>query len=66
MSQLETVFNFLKKNKSRDPLGYANEIFKLEVAGDDLKDDILILMNRIRLELIFPEVLEVYDISSVY
>ena len=27
MDDLEAVLNQLKKNKSRDPLGYANEIF---------------------------------------
>ena len=66
MSQLETVLKYLKKNKCRDPFGYANEIFKLDVAGDDLKESTLILMNRIKLELIYPEVLEIYDISSIY
>ena len=38
MSDLDVVLNHLKKNKSRDPLGYANEIFRPEVAGDDLKE----------------------------
>ena len=37
MEQLETVLKYLKRNKSRDPFGYANEIFMMEVAGDDLK-----------------------------
>ena len=30
----------LKRNKSRDPHGYANELFKPEVAGRDLKEAI--------------------------
>ena len=66
MKQLETVLNYLKKNKSRDPLGYANDIFKLEVAGDDLKEAILILVNRIKKEQIYPEALELCDITSIY
>ena len=66
MNQLEVVLNYLKKNKSRDPLGYANEIFKIDVAGADLKKAILILMNKIKAEQKFPEALELCDISSIY
>ena len=66
MDDLDLVLKQLKRNKSRDPSGYANEIFRLEVAGDDLRRAILLLMNRIKLEQIFPEVLELCDISSIY
>ena len=34
-------FKNLKKQKSRDPYGLANDIFMPEVAGDDLKIAIL-------------------------
>ena len=47
MSDLETVLHYLKKNKTRDPLGLSNELFKPEVAEHDLKMAVLILMNRI-------------------
>ena len=66
MKHLETVLKYLKKNKSRDPFGYANDIFHINVAGEDLKKAILMMMNRIKSELIYPEVLEIYDISSIY
>ena len=66
MKQLNSVLNYLKKNKSRDPHGYSNDIFKMNVAGDDLKHAILILMNRIKKEQVFPEVLEDCDITSIY
>ena len=66
MEQLETVLKYLKKNKSRDPFGYANEIFAEDVAGKDLKLATLKLMNRIKFEQLFPEVLENCDISSIY
>ena len=48
LSDLDNVLQGLKKNKSRDPNGLANEIFKPDVAGSDLKLAILKLMNRIR------------------
>ena len=41
MDNLDAVLKYLKRNKSRDPFGYANEIFRPEVAGDDLKRAIL-------------------------
>ena len=44
MDQLDTVLKYLKKNKSRDPLGYANEIFQEGVAGKDLKLAIISLL----------------------
>ena len=66
MDQLETVLKYLKKNNSRDPLGYVNEIFMMDVAGEDLKKAVMILMNRTKFELIYPEALEYYDISSIY
>jgi hypothetical protein len=36
MSDLEKALSNLKKNKSRDPEGYINEIFKTDVIGADL------------------------------
>ena len=66
IDDLETVLNHLKKNKSRDPLGYTNEIFRPEVAGKDLKKAILNLMNKIKETQTFPEALEVCNISSIW
>ena len=37
MEDLEKVLRDLKEKKSRDFEGLINEIFKLEVIGDDLK-----------------------------
>ena len=66
MDQLEKVLKNLKMNKSRDPSGYANEIFHSEVAGGDLKLAILKMMNRIKDEQKYPTALELCDISSIY
>ena len=66
MADLEAVLVNLKKNKSRDPLGYANEIFRSEVAGSDLKIAILKLMNKIKDTQVFPEALEMCNISSIW
>ena len=45
IEDLESVLRYLKKNKSKDPFGYANELFDADIAGEDLKKAILILMN---------------------
>ena len=66
MKDLDRVLKSLKKQKSRDPLGLANDIFRPEVAGDDLKLATLKLMNRIKLEQMYPEHLELCNISSIY
>ena len=65
MAQLETVLKRLKLNKSKDPHGYAHELFK-DAAGDDLKKAILLLMNRIKREQRFPKALEICNISSIW
>ena len=66
MKDLDRVLRKLKKQKSRDPYGLANDIFRPGVAGDDLKLALLKLMNRIKAEQIFPECLELCDISSLW
>ena len=65
MDQLDRVLKYLKKNKSRDRLRYANEIFQEGAAGKDLTIATLSLLDRVKREQVYPEVLEVYDISSI-
>ena len=48
IQDLQVVLDKLKNNKSRDPNGLVNELFKEEAAGEDLKVAILNLMNRIK------------------
>ena len=66
MNNLMTVLRQLKKNKSRDPLGLANEVFKPDVAGEDLKEAVLQLMNRIKDEQVFPKVMEMCNVSPIW
>ena len=66
MEELELVLNKLKKDKSRDPNGLANELFKKEAAGEDLKTAILKLMNRIKDEQKYPRCLELCNITSIW
>ena len=63
---IEYVLKQLKNDKSRDPLGYANELFKGGVAGKDLKLAILKIMNRIKCEQKIPKVMQLCNITSLY
>ena len=66
MEQLDTVLKYLKLNKSRDPLGFANKIVQPSVAGQDLKLALLKLGNRVKSDQMYPEALEICNISSLY
>ena len=46
MANLLIVLKQLKKKKSRDPLGIANEFFNLNTAGDNLLETILKLTRK--------------------
>ena len=66
MSELNTVLKQLKSNKSRDTLGFANELFKPQNAGEDLKVATLKLMNQIKTTQTIPEILKQCNITSLY
>ena len=51
--ELTSTLKSLKNNKSRDPNGLINEIFKPPVIGRDLKDTLLEFLNGIK-ENTFP------------
>ena len=56
MKDLNKVLKSLKKNKARDPMGWPNELFRLENVGKDLKCSLLKLMNGIKTEQNLPKI----------
>ena len=66
MEDLKTVLKQLDNDKSRDPEGHANELFKEGVAGEDLLDAILKIMNMMKNQLKYPKVLEKCNITPIY
>ena len=48
MADLEKALKDLKINRSRDPEGLINEIFKKDVIGEDLKDSLLMMFNKLK------------------
>ena len=66
MDDLKLALKQLGKEKSRDPEGFNNELFKEEVAGDDLMKAVLKLMNLIKKKQQYPSILEKCNITSIY
>ena len=66
LDDIDLVLRQLKHNKSRDPLGFANELFKPETAGTDLKQALLKMCNHMTKQQVFPESLIHCNITSLY
>ena len=66
MDDLKLALKQLGKEKSRDPEGFNNELFKEEVAGEDLLLAVLKLMNLIKKKQKYPTILEKCNITSIY
>ena len=52
---LKEALKHLDKDKSRDPEGFANEIFKEDIAGTDLLKAVLMPMNLMKKSKYFPK-----------
>ena len=48
MNDLEVVLKGIKTSKARDPEGIARTIFKDNIIGDNLKESLLILFNKLK------------------
>ena len=66
LKQLEKVLKSLKKNKSRDPNGWINELFMPHIAGIDLKISVLKMANQIKRDQKVPTLCKVADITSIF
>ena len=64
--ELTVTLKQLKNNKTRDPSGLINEIFKPPVIGKDLKDALLQFINGIIREYYFPLETLQSNITSIY
>ena len=66
LKDLRFVLKSLKKNKSSDPHGLINEIFRSENIGSDLESSLLLLLNKIKQNLMFPDFMQFANIVSIY
>ena len=63
---LDKVLKSLKNNKTRDPNGMINEIFKEGCIGKDLKIALLELFNGIKSYLHIPEYMTLENITTIW
>ena len=63
---VEAVLIKMKHNKSRDPLGFVNELFMPGVCGPDLINAITLLANSSKNQVTTPSMLKPTDISTIY
>ena len=65
IADLEQALKDLKNNKSRDPEGFINEIFKPNVIGSDLKDSMLVMFNKLKKEKLIPKFMNKTYITTI-
>ena len=65
MSDLDRALGDLKNNRSRDPEGLINEIFKKDVIGKDLKCSLLMMLNNLRQQQLIPIFMNYANITTV-
>ena len=65
MKDLDKVLHSLKKNKSRDPEGLANEIFRDPIIGINLKKSLLVMANRIKKCLMIPKFMKKANVTTI-
>lgn len=66
MSKLDQVLSKIKNNKTKDPSGLINELFKPGVKGDDLKNSLLTLMNGAKENQVIPLYLLMANIPTIF
>ena len=66
VKDLDKVLKKLKNNKTRDPHGLINEIFKPGVIGKDLKFAMIDLFNGVKSEFCLPTFLQFANITTIY
>ena len=66
LPDLRKVLKSLKNNKTMDPNGMINEIFKPGIIGTDLEVGLLDLFNKIKENLFVPEFMNLQNITSIY
>ena len=63
---LQVALKSLKNNKTRDPSGFINELFKAPVIGKDLENAILKMLNGIKRNYFIPENMQMSNITTIY
>ena len=66
IKDLRSAIKTLKNNKTRDPSGLLNELFKAPVIGQDLELAILTLVNGIKSSYFIPHNVQMANITTIF
>ena len=66
MEDLDAVLKSLKNNKSMDPIGMINEVFKAGCIGSDLKEALILLFKGVKANQYLPIYMNLSDITTIY
>ena len=66
MKDLNQVLRNMKNNKSRDPHGFLNEIFKPGVIGSNLRAGILHFVNGVKDNFYFPFFIQWANVTTIF
>ena len=64
--EINKILKNLKNNKAMDSMNLVNELFKPNVAGDDLTNSIVSMMNMVKHQLVAPDLMKKELIYSIY
>ena len=62
----DKVLMKLKRRKATEPVGFVNELFVYENIGNDLKESLLMLLNKIKDQYKEPDFMGMANITSFW
>ena len=66
LSDLTKALKSLKNNKTSDPNGMINKIFKAGVGGSDLQEALLLLFNGVKTHFFLPKYMLLENITTIF
>ena len=66
INELDKVLKNLKTGKSRDPNNLVYELFKTEVMGSDMKQSVLMLLNKMKSQMKIPDELKAANVTILH
>ena len=66
LKDIDEILKSLKNNKARDPMGMVSDIFKPEIAGWDLRNSIMGLLNGLKNEQKSVPLTNVANITTIF
>ena len=66
MDDLDLALSNLNNSKSKDPEGYASEMFKHDTIGQDMKKSVMVVMNKLKRQRLIPKLMNISNVTTVH